>query len=147
MKVDGSDAAVPHLTLIYDGACPLCAAEIAFLRARDRAGRLAFVDAAALPADAVVSGVPRADALAAMTAIGGDGSVLRGVAVFRAAYAAVGLHGVVKVISLPLVAGLLDRLYPWFARHRQWVPRWLPPLLFSTGRAGHGCRDGVCRID
>jgi predicted DCC family thiol-disulfide oxidoreductase YuxK len=32
------------LTLLYDGACPLCLREVKFLKRRDLHGRLAFVD-------------------------------------------------------------------------------------------------------
>ena len=34
----------PSLTLLYDGACPLCLREVKFLKGRDLHGRLAFVD-------------------------------------------------------------------------------------------------------
>lgn len=136
------------LTLLYDGACPLCAAEIAFLRARDHAGRLDFIDVSPAGRGDTVMGVSRADALAAMTAIDADGRVLRGVSVFRAAYSAIGMRRVVAAISLPLLGGVLDRLYPWFARNRHRLPRWLPRVLFGRAAAsGAACRDGVCRID
>ena len=36
--------ALEKLTLFYDGACPLCQAEILFLSRRNQAGLLDFVD-------------------------------------------------------------------------------------------------------
>ena len=37
--------AMPQLTILYDGACPLCLREVRFLRSRDpRGDQLAFVD-------------------------------------------------------------------------------------------------------
>jgi len=113
----------PELTLYYDGQCPLCVAEVAFLQSRNATGKLAFVDI-------TQTGFAQADhdisCEAAMAQIHGrtaDGHVLVGVPVFAAAY---------KLAKLPVIAWLLSRrwlmpvlqpAYILFAKHRQAISR------------------------
>lgn len=59
----------PHLTLFYDGQCPLCQAEILWLRHRDHHGRLRFVDVSRPEYDAEAEGVSCSAALANMHAL------------------------------------------------------------------------------
>ena len=56
------------LTLFYDGACPLCQAEIVFLTKRNQAGLLHFVDINSPNYDANQVGVSCDQALASMYA-------------------------------------------------------------------------------
>src|SRR5512147_1558326 len=111
--------AIYPMTLLYDGACPVCSLEIDHLRQRDREGRLIFIDIAAPGFDPA----PHEATLEAMrTAIHGrlaDGRLLTGVPVLHLAYDAVGLGWLWR----PAVAGplrpLADAGYRAFARHRQ----------------------------
>ncbi|MDO5692369.1 MAG: DUF393 domain-containing protein [Pseudomonadota bacterium] len=143
------------LTLYFDGACPLCVADMDNLRLRDSAGRLRFIDASAPGFDAAPAGTTVADLMAAMHARTADGRLLRGVAVFEAAYDAVGLHQVSGWLRSPTWRPLLERLYPFVARHRQHLPRPLVRLLFGRAlrraaeqAAMRRCSaDGACRID
>ena len=80
------------LTILYDGDCPLCRREIAAMLRMDKGrGRLAGVNIAAADFDAAAYGLTREQAMGAIHAVGEDGSVVRGMEVFRKAYAAVGL--------------------------------------------------------
>lgn len=54
------------LTLFYDGACPLCQAEILFLSKRNEAGLLNFVDINSALYDPQKIGITCEQALAAM---------------------------------------------------------------------------------
>lgn len=87
----------PALTLLYDGACPLCLREVRFLRQRDARlhgdrPRLAFVDVDAADYNPEQhGGISYRAAMGRIHAINADGRVLTDVAVFRAAYRQIGL--------------------------------------------------------
>jgi predicted DCC family thiol-disulfide oxidoreductase YuxK len=113
----------PELTLYYDGQCPLCVAEVAFLQSRNATGKLAFVD---ITQAGFAQAGHHISCEAAMAQIHGrtsDGQVLVGVPVFAAAY---------KLAKLPVIAWLLSRrwlmpvlqpAYVLFAKHRQAISR------------------------
>jgi predicted DCC family thiol-disulfide oxidoreductase YuxK len=114
----------------YDGACPFCVREVAFLRRLDRRGRIRFTDIAAEDFDAAAVGVPYDALMARIHARLPDGSLVTGVEVFRRLYAAVGFGPVAALTRLPGVSHLLDAGYAWFARNRL--------------RLGGRCDDGGC---
>ena len=62
------------LTLFYDGACPLCQAEILFLSGRNEANLLDFIDINSERYDPQVVGVSCEQALAAMYGQYADGT-------------------------------------------------------------------------
>ena len=74
------------LTLFYDGACPLCQAEILFLSRRNQANLLDFVDINSAQFDPQKIGVSCEAALAAMYGQFADGKLIQGVSVFPEAY-------------------------------------------------------------
>ena len=133
-----------QLTLLYDGACPLCVREVTFLRRRDErlhpeAPRLAFVDIDAADYNpAAHGGISYREAMGRIHALGADGQVLRDVAVFRAAYQLIGLGWLYAPSGWPGLAGLADGVYGLWARWR----------LRLTGRpsleALCRCRSGSC---
>jgi predicted DCC family thiol-disulfide oxidoreductase YuxK len=137
------------LTLLYDEACPLCKLEIDNLKARNDAGLLRFVDVSAPDFDPTPYGVPLADMLALIHAVKGDGSVVRGVEVFRLAYGAVGLGWITRPTGWPLLKPLFDRAYVHLARHRYLVSRHFAWLLFGIAakraeRRSRACKEGYC---
>ena len=76
----GEDAA---LTVYYDGACPLCRAEIGHYRGCDGAGRIAFVDVAPDGSEAGLGdGLDRAAARRRFHVRDGDGRLHSGAAAF-----------------------------------------------------------------
>jgi predicted DCC family thiol-disulfide oxidoreductase YuxK len=106
------------IEVFYDGACPLCLREIRFLRRWDRRVRIQFRDIAS--ADFKPSDYGKTLEMF-MSEIHGrlpDGTWIRGVDVFRRLYTAIGLGPLVWITRLPVVAGLLDRIYRVFARNR-----------------------------
>ena len=116
----------PSLTLLYDGACPLCLREVTFLKRRDPHGRLAFVDIDSHAYDpAQWRGISYRDAMARIHAISADGEILKDVAVFREAYRCVGLGWIYAPTEWPLIGLLIDRIYALWASQR----------LRMTGRA------------
>jgi predicted DCC family thiol-disulfide oxidoreductase YuxK len=142
------------LTLLYDGACPLCCREVDMLRRRDQRHngdqpRLAFVDIDAPDYDpAAHGGISYAAAMGRIHALagqdpstgGGDCEVLRDVAVFRRAYALVGLGWLYAPSGWPLLNSLADWAYGLWAAWR----------LRLTGRQPLEAlcreREGRCRI-
>jgi predicted DCC family thiol-disulfide oxidoreductase YuxK len=128
----------PQLTLLYDGGCPLCLREVAFLRRRDQrlnpqAPRLAFVDIDAADYDpAAYAGISYRQAMGRIHALRADGRVLRDVAVFRAAYQEIGLGWLYAPTGWPGLEALANALYGLWARWR----------LQLTGRPD---LDALCR--
>ena len=119
------------LTLYYDASCPLCAAEMDNLKLRDRHDRLRLVDCSPPDFNDSPAGCTRAELMALMHAQTADGQVLRGVAAFELAYAAVGLETVARLLRAPVLRPLAEWLYPHIARNRQRLPNVLSKLLFG----------------
>lgn len=126
-------ATEPALTLLIDGACPLCRREADLLRRLDDdRKRLAFVDITAPDFDAARYGRTQAEVMGQIHAVAPDGTLVTGMEVFRRAYAAVGWGWLIAPTGWPWLRPLVDTAYRWFARNR----------LRLTGRAA--CEDGRC---
>lgn len=117
------------LTIFYDASCPVCALEMDHLRGRDTAARLIFVDMSAPGFDAAPYGLSLSALDAVIHAVRPDGSVVRGMAVLRLAYAAAGLDWVLKPSTLRPLRPLFDAAYRVFARHRKSISRALAPFI------------------
>ena len=110
------------LTVWHDGACPLCAREIALMRRLDRAGRIRFIDAAD---PAVSCPMDRAVLLARFHAME-DGVMLSGAAAFAAMWRAIPLLRPLGLAARwPLVGRALDAAYAVFLRLRPRLQAWL----------------------
>ena len=118
------------IEVFYDGECPLCRREVAFLRRRDSKGRIEFTDISAAAFDAAQYGMTRADFMAQIHGRLPNGEFVSGVEVFRQLYSAVGFRWVVALTRLPGLSWLLDVAYTAFARNR----------LRLTGRS----KDAAC---
>ncbi|UIJ72763.1 DUF393 domain-containing protein [Aurantimonas sp. HBX-1] len=115
------------LTVWYDGACPLCRREIAFMRRLDRRNAISFVDVAA---GDVACPIDRRELLARFHA-SEDGSLLSGAAAFAAMWRAIPqLRPLGLAARNPLVLRGLERAYLLFLKGR---PR-LQALLSRSGR-------------
>ena len=113
----------PELTLYYDGQCPLCVAEVAFLQSRNATGKLAFVD---ITQTGFAEAGHNISCEAAMSQIHGrtaDGQVLVGVPVFAAAYKLANLPVLAWVLSRRWLMPVLQPAYLLFAKHRQAISR------------------------
>lgn len=123
-----------QIKVLYDGECPLCTREIRFLRARDRAGRIAFEDIAAPAFDPTPYGLDHATLMARIHGVLPDGRLIEGVEVFRRLYQQVGLGWLVAPTRWPLLRPLFDAAYRAFARNR----------LRLTGRSHDACTHATC---
>ena len=111
----------PEVTVWYDAGCPLCAAEIAFMRRLDRAGRIAFIDVAS----AADCPLDRAALQARFHARERDGAVVSGAAAFAAMWRAIPLLAPFGHLArLPPVLWLLERGYRAFLRVRPRLQAW-----------------------
>jgi predicted DCC family thiol-disulfide oxidoreductase YuxK len=115
------------LTLYYDGACPLCQAEILFLSGRNQAGLLDFIDINSDRYDPVKVGVSCEQALAAMYGQYTDGSLIQGAAVFPEAYRRANLPFLSWLFSRKLAQPPLRLGYQIFAKNRHAISRVLGP--------------------
>ncbi len=122
----------PGVEVFYDGECPLCMREIRVLQRLDRRGRIGFVDIAADGFEPAVLGLSREALMARIHGRLPDGTIIKGVEVFRRLYAAVGFGWAVALTRLPGISHALDLAYGVFARNR----------LRLTGR----CDDGACAL-
>lgn len=115
------DAPSPEvLTVLYDGACPLCRREIAHVQglASQRAdSALCFLDVSA--AEATLTPDERARLLARFHVQRADGSRLDGAAAFVAMWARLpGWRWLARLARLPGVLPLLEMAYRGFLRVR-----------------------------
>lgn len=123
------------IRMLHDGACPLCSREVAFLRRRDREGRIVFEDIADPTFDPARYGLTHEQVHGKMHAVLPDGSVVTGVEVFRRVYRAIGFGWLVAPTGWPVLRWVFDGLYGCFARIRPWLG------------GGRSCADGACEID
>ena len=115
------------LTLFYDGACPLCQAEILFLSGRNEANLLDFIDINSERYDPQAVGVSCEQALAAMYGQYADGTLIHGVAVFPEAYQRANLLLLAWIFSRPALQPILKVGYQFFAKNRHAISRIFGP--------------------
>lgn len=130
MTADMEPGAYP-MTIYYDGACPLCTAEMSNIKQRSTDGRLEFVDISVPGFASQPPGVTQEALMRLIHARKADGSVIAGMEVFRLAYGAAGIGWVAGALGLPVIGALAERLYPWIARNRQHFPHFLVRWLFE----------------
>lgn len=123
------------LTLFYDGACPLCQAEILFLSRRNQAGLLDFVDIHSDCYDPMRVGVSCEQALAAMYGQYADGTLIHGAAVFPEAYRRANLPFLAWLFSRKVAQPPLRMGYQFFAKNRHAISRILGPGALRLVRA------------
>jgi predicted DCC family thiol-disulfide oxidoreductase YuxK len=126
------------ITLLYDGQCPMCSREVRLLRRLDRGrGRIGFEDITAATFAPESHGVTMEQVVGSMHAVRADGSIVRGMQVFREAYAAVGspLAWLLALTGWPVLRPMFDGLYRVFARVRRRLSPFNPE-----------CSDGRCSI-
>ena len=125
------------LTVFFDGACPICAREIALMKRLDRRRQLAFCDFSRPDYDATSIAFAPSELGRVIHARWADGSVITGVEVFRAMWEAVGLGILARLSRLSLVEPLVLKAYAWFARNRLQLTGRLPLCPRGACDSGH----------
>ncbi|MEL6298967.1 MAG: DUF393 domain-containing protein [Pseudomonadota bacterium] len=107
----------------YDGACPLCRREIAFLEARTEDGALAFEDISK-GSGPVAGDLTRDDAKRRMHVRKADGTIVSGARAFLVMWAAVpAARPFVRILSIPPFPTLLEGAYRVFLLARPTLQR------------------------
>jgi predicted DCC family thiol-disulfide oxidoreductase YuxK len=122
------------LSIYYDGECPLCLAEIHFLKSRNSLGLLEFVDVAAPQFDEAVHQLSCKLALATMQGRLADGTQLEGIPVFAEAYKRVNLPKLAWVFSRAWLAPLLNLAYSVFAKYRHSISKTIGPMMLRLSK-------------
>ena len=105
-------------TVLYDGSCPLCKAEIGLYRDRDADGRLCLVDVSA-PGATLPQGLDRESAMARFHVIASNGQVLSGAAAFIEVWRVLpGWRWLARLAALPGVEPVLEVTYRGFLKVR-----------------------------
>jgi len=115
------------LTLFYDGACPLCQAEILFLSGRNQEGLLDFIDINSERYDPKAVGVSCEQALASMYGQYADGGLIQGAKVFPEAYRRAHLPFLAWLFSRPYLEPILNVAYRFFAKYRHPISKLIGP--------------------
>ncbi|MEQ9642063.1 MAG: DUF393 domain-containing protein [Alphaproteobacteria bacterium] len=111
-----------NLTVYYDGACPLCAREIAFYRRKDKAGNVTWIDVSALSDSEHVAGLSREQTLARFHVRTPDGRLVTGGAAFAQLWTVIpGLRLLGRVMQRPPFLWVLNLAYRGFLRVHPWV--------------------------
>jgi predicted DCC family thiol-disulfide oxidoreductase YuxK len=118
----------PPLTVLYDGACPLCRREIGVYRGLRPNAPVCFADVSD-PTLQLPTGTTREQLLARFHVRGSDGQLLSGAQAFLALWAALpGWRWLALVCRLPGAAWAMECLYRFFLRCRPALQRWASRL-------------------
>ncbi len=118
----------PPLTVLYDGACPLCRREIGVYRGLRPNTPVCFADVSD-PALPLPSGTTREQLLARFHVRGSDGQLMSGAQAFLALWAALpGWRWLALAGRIPGAAWVMERLYRFFLRWRPALQRWASRL-------------------
>ena len=143
------------LTLLYDESCPLCKLEMDNLRARNTQDLLRFIDVSAPEFDDNNYLASKKEMMDIIHAIRPDGSMVKGIEVFRLAYGAVGLGWITAPTKLPVLKPFFDWAYVHVARNRYRLSSRFSGVLFKIAadraakralKQSQQCRDGFCDI-
>ncbi|WP_426147863.1 demethoxyubiquinone hydroxylase family protein [Polaromonas sp. DSR2-3-2] len=145
--------ACESLTVLFDGACPLCRREVGVYQALEPAQPVAWLDVS--EASAALTPEDRARYLARFHVRRQDGSLLSGAAAFVALWRVMpGWRWLARFAMLPGVTPVLEQLYRGFLRVRPGIQRLvragdtshLPSGLVADLRSDHAGETGAVWI-
>jgi len=112
---------VPTCTVYFDGACPVCRAEITHYQRQRGAEAIAWVDASSCDEAALGPGLDRAVVLSRFHVRGADGSLAAGAAAFIAIWRRLPAFAwLATLASFRPVLAVLEAGYRVFLRVRPW---------------------------
>lgn len=120
------------LTIYYDGECPLCLAEILFLKQHNQKGLLNFVNLQSL--EASCGDINCELALKTIHGRLGDNEVIVGPEVFYQAYQGTDLRVVNYLFSFRVVRFFYAKFYVLFAKYRHQIASVIGPLVLNLVR-------------
>lgn len=123
MKAPSND---PEATVYYDGACPVCAREIAVYQKAEGADRIAFVDANICAPASLGPDLSSEAALARIHVRLADGRLVSGAEAFAALWLSLpGWAWLGRIARAPIVLPVLEIGYRGFLKLRR---LWRPPI-------------------
>jgi predicted DCC family thiol-disulfide oxidoreductase YuxK len=123
--------------LLYDGECPMCRREAAWLQRRSRDGALVIENIAAPEFDAARYGKTLDELMGVMHGVFPDGRIVTKVAAFREAYRVVGLSWLLAPTAWPVLRQIADWGYERFANNRVAIGKFF---------GGRDCENGRCEV-
>lgn len=146
------------LTVYFDASCSLCSSEIQNIKTHDSAQNLILVDCSAASFDDTpyrADGVTRAAMMERLHVRNSHGEWFKGVPAFELLYYTVGMPAMAKLWGGRFTRSLMERVYPWIARHRQTISFTGFPLVFKLWgmcearralKRSRKCHEGQCSI-
>jgi predicted DCC family thiol-disulfide oxidoreductase YuxK len=125
------------LKMLYDGQCPFCRREVAWLEKLNHWGDLVFEDISHPDFDPTKYGLTYEEVDGKLHGITPEGTIVRGVETIRKAYQAVGLGWLVAPTGWPVLRPLFDQIYDVFAKYRVPLGQWL---------GGRTCEGDACNV-
>lgn len=125
------------LKLLFDGECPFCKREIAWMEKRNKNGYLAFEDITSPNFNPTCYGLTQEEVMGVIHGILNDGRVIKKVEVFIEAYRLIGFSWLVAPLSWPGIRSIANIGYEIFARYR------IPLGNFLGARS---CSNNSCSI-
>ena len=111
-------------SVLYDGACPICAKEISLYRGQAGAELVRWLDVSRLAEREIPLGLSRREVLARFHVIGNDGSIKTGAAAFVALWTILPkFQRVARMVDNPPLLFLLEIGYTLFLRFRPLLQR------------------------
>lgn len=130
-------AAASAPEVFYDGACPLCAREIAFYRNLKGASDIRWTDVSTARSAALPAGLSPDAARARFHVRAPDGDVLDGAAAFVKLWTVLpGFRLLGRIAGFPPILWALERLYRIFLKLRPALQRWVVKRTTRTPNPG-----------
>jgi len=117
------------LTIYYDGGCPLCLAEIHFLKHHNQRELLAFVSLQEI--DASCDDINCELAYKTIHARLGNNEIITGPEVFYEAYKRTDLKLLNYLFSLRIIRFIYAKFYVLFAKYRHQISKLIGPYLLG----------------
>ena len=117
------------LTIYYDGRCPLCLAEIHFLKHHNQRGLLAFVSLQEI--DASCDDINCELAYKTIHARLGNNEIITGPEVFYEAYKRTDLKLLNYLFSLRIIRFIYAKFYVLFAKYRHQISKLIGPYFLG----------------
>ena len=106
-------------TVYYDGECPLCQREIAWLRRQSGGDNIQWIDINCLTTENIFPGVSRVDALKRFYVKRSDGSIVSGSKAFVSVWKGINrLKPFGNILDRPIILFFLEKFYNVFLRIR-----------------------------
>ncbi|MDD4930172.1 MAG: DUF393 domain-containing protein [Gallionella sp.] len=146
------------LTVYFDASCALCHSEMQTIKIHDVEHRLMLADCSAAGFDDslfAADGVTREAMMACLHVRNSRGEWIKGVAAFELIYRSVGMPSLANFWGSRLTRPVMERAYPWIARHRRWLSWTGLPLLFKVWghcearrafKRSRRCSEGQCSV-